>query len=126
MLRTRGSSTGAEAGSVSLVMIGLTAVAAALVAAIGVMGAVSTAASRAQGSADASALAAAAEVRDLRALGRSVDRACEEAKAVAAEWETSLDRCVVDADGGVTVTIGIQELGISIERTARAGRKTWG
>ncbi len=110
-----------DRGSVSLVAIGLIAVAAVLVAAVGAVSTLAVAGSRAQGAADACALAVAYEARDARARGEATGRACGKANETSEEWGVRVKECRVDESGRVTVTVDIRVLGFSIERSARAG-----
>ncbi|MBN2176491.1 MAG: helicase [Demequinaceae bacterium] len=106
----------------SLVFMGVVAVVATLVVALGAVGAVAVAGSRAQGAADACALAAASEARDLRALGQPMaEDPCNQAAAVAEEWGGILTECSIEADGIATVRVETRTAGIQISRSARAG-----
>ena len=109
----------------TVVTAGLVAVAAILAVAVGLAGALTLGRTRAQGAADASALAAASEARDRRALGEAYLGAdggpCLAAREVAERWGATLTSCVALTGGVVTVDVAIA-VGVSeASATARAG-----
>ena len=119
-----------DAGSMTIVTVGLVAVAACLAVTAALAGALALGATKAQGAADASALAAAWDARDRRALGQAYRNysgsngeaaPCRVAREVAGRWGAGVASCVVGAGGVVTVevrlAVGLGEVGA----TARAG-----
>lgn len=118
---------GADRGSVSLVSVGLVTVIGTLAVAVAAVGGWALADERAQGAADAVALAAAYDARDIRALGARVDRLgaadgpCAVGRQVAREWGVRITACVVDARGRVFVEVReATALGV-VSRSSRAG-----
>lgn len=119
-----------DRGSMTLVTVGLVAVAAVLAVVVGVAGGLALGRTKAQGAADASALAAASDARDRRALGgayRGVDAAsCSVAREVASKWGATVASCVVGAGGVVTVSIDISVSLGDVRATAKAGPRAPG
>lgn len=107
-------------------MGGVLAVSAVFAAAVGVVGSVGVAASRAQGAADAAALGGAAIARDLLAMGQAPgargERPCVEALMVVERWGGLAARCILDADGSVEVEVTTSVAGVTVTRSSRAGR----
>jgi hypothetical protein len=109
----------------TIVTVGLVAVAAALAVIVALAGALALDKTKAQGAADASALAAASDARDRRALGQSYRGAdppsCRVAREVAERWGAAVASCGVGPGGVVTVEVtvaaGVGEVGA----TAKAG-----
>ena len=95
--------------------------------AVAFAGGVAAAASRAQGAADAAALGAAADARDLRAMDASRTsieaEACEEARLMAKEWGVRVTNCSVDVRGAVSVTVEARSSAGSVRRNSRAGTR---
>ena len=114
-----------DAGSMTIVTVGLVAVAACLAVTVALAGALALGATKAQGAADASALAAAWDARDRRALGRAHNGAdappCRVAREVAARWGAAVASCVVGAGGVVTVEVRLAVGPGEVVATARAG-----
>jgi len=106
-------------------MVALVVVAAMLVGGIAIAGGLGVAASRAQGAADASALAAAFEARDLRARGGGAvplgGDPCAMAGRVATAGGVALTSCVMAVDGSVEVEATDRVAGITVTRRSRAG-----
>lgn len=110
-------------------MVGVAAVAATFAGVVVAAGGLGVAASRAQGAADASALAAAAEARDLRALGGAWGAdartaggdPCAVARDVADAWGVVMVKCVVAGDASVEVAAEVRVGGVTITRRSRAG-----
>jgi len=130
--RRERSATSVEGGSVSVLMVALVVVAAMLVGGIAIAGGLGVAASRAQGAADASALAAAFEARDLRARGGGAVPSgggttplggdpCAMAGRVATAGGVALTSCVMAVDGSVEVEATDRVAGITVTRRSRAG-----
>jgi hypothetical protein len=114
-----------DAGSMTIVTVGLVAVAATLAVTVSLAGALVLGETRAQGAADASALAAAFDARDRRALGQAYRGAdappCRIAREVARRWGAALASCVVGAGGVVTVEARVPVGPGDASATARAG-----
>ncbi len=111
----------------TIVATAIVAIAVVLVVAVAGAGSLAVASSRARGAADESALAAAESARDLRALGRSREEGayapCAQARAVAARWGVTLERCAVSSRGAVTVEVAVESPFGVVRVTARAGAR---
>lgn len=120
-----------ERGSVSPVIVAVIAVVMVLTAALAQVGAGLVASARASGAADLSALAAAREDRDLRALGAgsawSLDEACNVAEQVSRRNGAALTACARAAKSSVVVSVSVPIPGwpTAARASARAG-PTWG
>lgn len=126
-----GRRTVSECGSASPVIVAVIAVVMVLTAALAQVGAGLVASARASGAADLSALAAAREDRDLRALGagsdRSLDAACDVAEQVSRRNGAALTACARGARSSVVVSVSVPIPGWPTAATAsaRAG-PAWG
>ncbi len=114
----------------TVVTVGLVAVAAVLAVVVALAGALAIGETKAQGAADASALAAASDARDRRALGQAyrgspyggTDAApCRVAREVAEGWGAAVSSCGVEPGGVVTVEVKIAVGVGEVSATARAG-----
>lgn len=109
----------------TIVTVGLVAIAATLAVTVAIAGGLALGATKAQGAADASALAAASDARDRRALGqayRGADPApCRAAREVAERWGVAVASCVVGTGGVVTVKVGVAVSVGEVSATANAG-----
>jgi secretion/DNA translocation related TadE-like protein len=120
-----------ERGSANPVIVAAVAVVMVLAAALAQVGAGLIASARASGAADLSALAAAREDRDLRALGwdssRSLDRACDVAEQVSRRNGAALTACVRATGFSVVVTVSAPVPGWPNPARARArAGPAWG
>ena len=113
-----------ERGSASPVIVAVIAVVMVLTAALAQVGAGLVASARASGAADLSALAAAREDRDLRALGAgsawSLDQACDVAEQVSRRNGATLTACARAAGSSVVVSVSVPILGWPASARARA------
>jgi secretion/DNA translocation related TadE-like protein len=120
-----------ERGSASPVIVALIAVVMVLTVALAQVGAGLVAAARASGAADLSALAAAKEDRDLRALGAgsawSLEQACDVAAQVSRRNGAALTACAHAANSSVVVSVSVPIPGwpTAARASARAG-PAWG
>ena len=109
----------------TVVTVGLVVIAATLAATLAAAGGLATAKTRAHGAADASALAAAYDARDRRALGfvyRGADApSCRVAAEVSERWGGLVTSCAVGAGGAVSVEVTVPAPLGDARATARAG-----
>ena len=112
----------------TIVTVVLVAVGAILAVAVGLAGALARAQTEAQGAADASALAAASDARDRRALGQPYlgegAAPCRVAGDVAARWGASVAACVVRTGGVATVEVRVAMAFGEVSATANAGPRS--
>jgi hypothetical protein len=109
----------------TVVTVGLVVIAATVATALAVAGSLAATQTRAQGAADASALAAAFDARDRRALGFAYRGAnapsCRVAGEVSARWGASLASCSVGPGGVVSVEVSLPARVGEVGAAARAG-----
>ncbi len=112
----------------TVVTVGMVAVAAILAATVALAGDAAAARVRAQGAADTSALAAAFDARDRRALGFAYMGAnassCRDANEVARRWGASLASCQVDPGGVVSVEVTMPSRIGEVRAASRAGPRS--
>jgi hypothetical protein len=109
----------------AIVTVGLVAVAAVLAVVVGLAGGLALGKTKAQGAADASALAAASDARDRRAqgfvYGGQNAPSCSIAREVARRWGATVTMCAVGPGRVATVTVGLSVSLGELRATARAG-----
>ncbi len=109
----------------TVVTVGMVVIAAILAATVAIAGGVAASRTRAQGAADASALAAAFDARDRRALGFAYRGPnappCRVADEVARRWGAILRSCGVGPGGVVSVEVTMPTSVGEARATARAG-----
>ncbi len=120
-----------DSGSASPLIVAVLAVVMVLAAALAHVGGGLVANARASGAADLSALAAAHEDRDLRALGmgaaRSLELACRVAGQVAGRNGATVTKCARGAGSSVVVSVSVPIPGWPTSATARArAGSAWG
>ena len=114
-----------DGGSMTVVTVGVVAIAATLAATLGVAGGVAVAETRAQGAADAAALAVAFDARDRRALGAAYvgtgAAPCRIAVEVSGRWGAHLVACSVEPGGIVSVEVAVSTCVGAVGAEATAG-----